>query len=79
MLVKEALEYCLEKGDIFQWVDSKSDEWFAQYQCHHFDPYNHFLRISVRIMNDKEAIVTSAYPVKDMPSEKETRKYEPGK
>jgi len=78
-LVKEALERCLEKGEIFQWEGSKSDEWFVQYRCHHFDPYNNFLRISIKIIDDKIAIITSAYPVKNVPSEKEVRKYGSGK
>ena len=78
-LVKEALEHCLEKNEIFQWARSESDEWFVQYKCPHFDPYNNFLRISIRILAGKTAIVTSAYPVKNMPSEKEIRKYESNK
>jgi len=75
-LVKQALEHCLGKDEVFQWKESKGSEWFVQYKCHHFDPYNNFLRVSIRILDGQTAVVTSAYPVKNAPSEKEIRKYE---
>lgn len=78
-LVKEALERCLEKDEVVQWKESKSNDWFVQYQCHHFEPYNNFLRISIRILDSNTAIVTSAYPVKNAVLGKEIKKYEPSK
>ena len=52
-VVQEALQHCLDKGEIFQWVRSQSNEWFVQYKCPHFDPFNNFLRVSIRILDSE--------------------------
>ncbi len=75
-LIKVALQHCLNSGDVVQWLDSPEDEWFVQYRCPHFEPYNYYLLVSIKILDRDTAIVTSAYPIKELVLNKEVRKYE---
>ena len=75
-LVEAALKECLGKDEVWQWPEDPKNECFVQYPCPHFEPYNHFLRVVIRIRSDKTAEVVTVYPVKDMPT-KGVKKYEP--
>lgn len=68
-IVKEAVLKCA-KESLIRWVTDDMDLCMTHYYCYYFMPlYGEYLRVAFKILNDKDAIVTSAYPVPQIPDE----------
>lgn len=72
-LIKKVLE-SEAVADLYEQIEYPKRV-FIQFKCPDFLPINNFIRVTMKILDEKKAIVTSAYPVNSFPKEG-VRKYE---
>ena len=73
-LVKSAVQSASE-NNIYQKIETP-EKIAIQKRCSDFLPNDAFIRVAIKILNNKKAVITSAYPSKGFPK-KGVKKYEP--
>lgn len=51
----------LKSADIFQYTTSSAEQWFTEFFCVHFRPYNDYLRVAFKLLDENTAMIASAY------------------